>query len=400
MTLKAHVAIHIPGAAALEGTTLRVPSAMAGVVQGLATAVERLDVVAYDPPANPVENRDRVDFAFEVPPGVAVVSLGPKGSFRDYWSRRRRIAHTVRTRSESWDVVLFRLRNRRVELVSRPNRCGRVVGYIGGFTATVIKHTDLPLWRRLVAQVASALADRDVRRIGSTAGLFLANGEELAALYRAAGIETGLLRTSSTYRRDFFLIDQRCTNDQVTIAIAGRITAAKGVIDAFDAYVAFRDTVARPTRLIVLGDGDAVDELRRRAVAAGVAAEVDFRGWVPAGTELLTQLREADIVLHLSRAESMPKMVWEAMSQSVLVVATPVGSLPVVFADGRELLFAPIGDVPATAAAMTRLVNDAALRASLLQHAHTAVEDVSVEAITEDLLGRIVARWPELAQRA
>lgn len=396
MRLKANLAVSIPGAAQLDGTTLRLPSAMGPFVHGLVGAVDRLDVVAYDPPAVAVENRDRVDYEVEVPPTVRVVSLGAKGSLRDYAARQRRVAAIVKDASRDWDVTVYRLRNRRLQAVASANRCPRIVGYIGGFTATVVSQTDLPPWRKLLALTSARMAERDVQRTARAAGLFFANGEELVERYRAAGVDTELLRTSSTFESDFFASDDRFESDEITVALAGRITAAKGVFDALDAFEAARRRLDRPARLLVIGDGDAVGELQRRCRERGLEAAVEFRGWQPAGAKLLAQLREADVLLHLSRAESMPKMVWEAMSQSVPVVATPVGSLPRVFADGRELLFAGVGDSEAAADAIVRLAIDGELRARVMTAAWRRVQGISVEAITGELLGRIRERWPEL----
>ncbi|MDP1794800.1 MAG: glycosyltransferase [Acidimicrobiales bacterium] len=397
MKLQARVAVHIPGAAQLRDGVVGLPGNMGAMVRGLADAVAHLDVVAYDPPAHASENRDRPEYEFDAPASLRVVSLGSKGSVRDFPQRRRRVAAIVREASGDWDLTIYRLVNRRAGLVARANRSPRVVGYIGGHTATTLAQTHVPAWRRLAAKPALYAANRGLMSIARSAGLFLANGEELVDRYNALGISAELLRTSSTFEADFFTTSDRFTEPEIRLVVAGRVTAAKGVLDAFEAFQIARERLSRHVRLLIVGDGDAVPELRARVYAAGLGDVVEFRGWQPAGPKVLAQLREGDALVHLSKAESMPRMVWEAMSQSVPVVATPVGSLPRVFDDAEHLLFVPLEDPEAVADAIVRLADDQELRRKLIAAGAEAVKDVSVESITADLIGRITRRWPELA---
>ncbi|MBA2609552.1 MAG: glycosyltransferase family 4 protein [Actinobacteria bacterium] len=396
MKLQARVAVHIPGAARLDNGVVGLPSAMGAFVRGLADAVEDLDLVAYDPPKNGAENRDRPDYQFDAPASLRLISLGPKGSMRDLPQRRRRVARIVGNVSHEWDVTIYRLLNRRAGLVARANRCPRTVGYIGGWTRHVLAQIDLPMWRKLVSQPALYVIDRETLAIAKQAGLFLANGEDLIDHFGTLGVPTQLLRTSSTFDADFFQVADRFTNDEICLVVAGRITAPKGVFDAFNAFMLLRDRLDRPVRLVFIGDGDATAQLQAQADSAGVRDAVEFRGWQPAGPKVLQQLRQADALLHLSKAESMPRMVWEAMSQSVPVIATPAGSLPRAFQDGRELVFVPVEDPGGAADAVVRLASDGALRRNMIAAGAEAVKEVSVEAITADLVGRIVRCWPEL----
>jgi glycosyltransferase involved in cell wall biosynthesis len=106
-----------------------------------------------------------------------------------------------------------------------------------------------------------------------------------------------------------------------------------------------------------------------------------------------------DVFLTLSHFESLPKTVWECASQSVLVVATPVGAMPHVFEDERDLLYVPEYAPEAAAKAVERLAGDPDLRRRLLDAGREAAARVTVEAVCEELLSRIERKWPELPRR-
>jgi glycosyltransferase involved in cell wall biosynthesis len=75
--------------------------------------------------------------------------------------------------------------------------------------------------------------------------------------------------------------------------------------------------------------------------------------------------RAADVFVHTARAEAFGKTVTEAMACGTPVVATAVGGIAEQFEDGLEGFLTPPGDAGALAAAVSRLLADADLRAAL-----------------------------------
>jgi glycosyltransferase involved in cell wall biosynthesis len=104
------------------------------------------------------------------------------------------------------------------------------------------------------------------------------------------------------------------------------------------------------------------DELRARAAALGTSDDVRFVGWVSdADMEGLYALADAFVFPSLYEGFGLP--VLEAMARGVPVACSDRSSLPEVAGDAA-LLFSP-EDVGAMAAALTRLLDDEALRARL-----------------------------------
>jgi glycosyltransferase involved in cell wall biosynthesis len=90
---------------------------------------------------------------------------------------------------------------------------------------------------------------------------------------------------------------------------------------------------------------------------AAVNGRATWLGWLDADAQARA-LREADIFLMPSTSEGLPVALLEAMAYGKPIVATRVGGIPDVLADGTEGLLVPPGDVTALADAVVTLVGD------------------------------------------
>ena len=90
---------------------------------------------------------------------------------------------------------------------------------------------------------------------------------------------------------------------------------------------------------------------------AAVNGSATWLGWLDADAKARA-LREADIFLMPSTSEGLPVALLEAMAYGKPIVATRVGGIPDVLADGTEGLLVPPGDADALAGAVVTLVGD------------------------------------------
>jgi sugar transferase (PEP-CTERM/EpsH1 system associated) len=114
-------------------------------------------------------------------------------------------------------------------------------------------------------------------------------------------------------------------------------------------------------RLLLVGAGDPT-AVRSLAESLGVGSAVFFpgaRGDVPALLSL------TDIYVNCSSFEGMSNTILEAMASSKPVVATDVGGNPELVREGETGFLVPSGDEAALANRLTRLLDDAALRATM-----------------------------------
>jgi N-acetyl-alpha-D-glucosaminyl L-malate synthase BshA len=113
----------------------------------------------------------------------------------------------------------------------------------------------------------------------------------------------------------------------------------------------------REAKLVLVGTGPELDEVRGLAARLGVDGDVEFAGEEP---EVARHLRRARVLLSTSEYEGFGLSVLEAMACGVPVVTTDSGGVREVVTEACALT-AGIGDVEALAAGCLRLLEDAAL---------------------------------------
>ena len=140
----------------------------------------------------------------------------------------------------------------------------------------------------------------------------------------------------------------------------GRLVREKGFDVAIEAMALVLGQFPG-ARLIIAGDGPERQALEGQTNRLGIASQVEFAGWV--GREGIADLiNRASMVLMPSRwEEAFGLVALEAMQMARPVVATRVGGLPEVVADGTSGILVPKENSEAMAHAVTRLLADPAL---------------------------------------
>jgi glycosyltransferase involved in cell wall biosynthesis len=301
--------------------------------------------------------RDSYDLVLAVPPGpmrpafeaVAPVVDGPPSlpiwtdsAARWGWRSLRTCRHALMlanvVRSRSVDMVLT---NSSVSL--SPVVAARLTG-----VPVVVHARDTPFsrWAPLLMRTHGRLAD-----------VIVANGSQTASHFPASA-RARVIRIPD----GIGIPDQPATafaacDGPIRLAVVGTLTHEKGqdvAIRALDA-LRRRDVDAE---LDVVGPearpGDA-GRLRELAGALGIGARVHVRGEAADIDEALVGI---DIVVVTSRGESAGLVAMEALARAVPVVASNVGGVPDVVADGRTGLLVPAGDAGAVADAVVALLRD------------------------------------------
>ena len=88
-------------------------------------------------------------------------------------------------------------------------------------------------------------------------------------------------------------------------------------------------------QLVIVGDGELRARLERRAVELGIAASVRFLGY---RSDVERLLQAFDLMVLSSYTEGLPIALLEGMAAGRPVVATSVGCIPELLADGRGML--------------------------------------------------------------
>lgn len=173
-------------------------------------------------------------------------------------------------------------------------------------------------WNRVSVVVASRNLERmatGVWKLPASRVSFIPNGVEIPAGARAAD-DAGR---------------------PVCIGTVAGLRPEKNIARLIRAFAGVR--AQRPARLIVVGDGALRGELKALAKDLGVAADVEFTGYLK---DPSARLADFDLFALSSDTEQLPIALLEAMAVGMPVVATRVGDVGDILADvSPENLCAP-----------------------------------------------------------
>ncbi len=204
--------------------------------------------------------------------------------------------------------------------------------------------------------------------------------EDLYRLCRESGVpagrcelvENGIDLAQYTRRRSPAEAKARLGLDpgRLLIGAAGRLSPEKG----FDLLIRAVDRLLRDGRdvgLVICGEGGERAALEALAGRLGRTGRVHLAGYC---ADLQGWYEALDVFALSSLREGLPNVLLEAMALEVPVVATRVAGVPRLIEDGANGLLVEPGSADALAAALDRLLGDAALREHVAAAGRRTVE--------------------------
>jgi glycosyltransferase involved in cell wall biosynthesis len=151
------------------------------------------------------------------------------------------------------------------------------------------------------------------------------------------------------------------------VGILGRLVAIKDHATVLAAMVHVPGV-----HLAVVGDGELRPALEAQAAGLGLGGRVHFTGW---SADVPGALADLDVVVLTSRNEGTPMVLIEAAAAGRPVVATRVGGVAAVVADGFTGHLVPAGDAEAVASRIGLLLADPVGRQAMGRAARVAMAD-------------------------
>ena len=171
------------------------------------------------------------------------------------------------------------------------------------------------------------------------------------------------------------------TGETVTILHVGRFDVPKNHPGLLEAFWLLLETHPE-CRLRLVGDGDLRADMEALAKEKGISDAVEFCGMQ---SNVYPYLHDADIFTLPSIYEGNPMTIIEAMGTGLPIVASRVGGIPDMIADGESgLLMEPTPQ--SICAGLTRLVEDDSLRQRLGENAKKASQTFSAEHMAREYL--------------
>jgi glycosyltransferase involved in cell wall biosynthesis len=154
--------------------------------------------------------------------------------------------------------------------------------------------------------------------------------------------------------------EQSVDDDEIVLALFGRLQPEKGVTDAV--RILARLNAIRAARLVVYGTGPEEGPARTLATSLGVADRLELAPWLPTA-ELAAIYRRAHVVLVPSRptetwVEQFGRVIVEGQASGAVVAGYASGSIPEVA--GEAAVLTEVGAVSELGDRIVALLADAA----------------------------------------
>jgi glycosyltransferase involved in cell wall biosynthesis len=173
----------------------------------------------------------------------------------------------------------------------------------------------------------------------------------------------------SVSETDVHVREDTCEDGRVRLLYVGELLPVKGV----DVLIrACASLAGGPTAFSLRIAGEGPDRAKLAALAdrLGLRDRVTFEGYVPNGDALWRLYRESDVFVLPSLSEGFPRVIYEAMSQGLPVVATSADGIAAELVGGVDAMLVPPGDEGALAEGLRTLSVEPGLRRRLIHNGY------------------------------
>ncbi|WP_299230637.1 glycosyltransferase family 4 protein [uncultured Halomonas sp.] len=168
------------------------------------------------------------------------------------------------------------------------------------------------------------------------------NGNHLSEKLGRKEIKATPLISSTLTSDDFYFKDKNILPNKAKFVYLGYLRTAKGIETIVRAFALFNNKNPGSS-LTIIGTGE-IESWLKRVVKEVNIENVRFLGHIEERKKINEELRSADIFLFGSLSEGSPRVILEAMANGLAVISTPVGSLPDIFEDKKNICFAEFND--------------------------------------------------------
>ena len=309
--------------------------------------------------------------------GIRTVVLPGRNLLRTYHTLKRMI------REEGYEIIHCH--------GARGNMMGALLRRATGLPVVTTVHSDYRLdylgrpFSRLsygtINTIALRLLDYRIGVSDAMTDLLISRGfdpDKLFTIYNGIDFTP---RTPALGREEYFRsVGLEADGDSVVVGIAARLNPVKDIATLVRGFAIAHQSCPK-LRLLIAGDGEQMDMLKKLSAELGVERQVCFAGWI-ADTDSFYHAIDINTLTSLS--ETFPYSLTEGARAALPTVASRVGGVPYLIEHGIHGLLFEAGDAEGLARCLVSLARDPTLREHLGQRLYQrAKADFSLESTLE-----------------
>jgi glycosyltransferase involved in cell wall biosynthesis len=313
---------------------------------------------------------------------IRLISMGPHVSMPRRLLASGRIVSSIKPELIRLDFLLIRSPTPLLPALSRVRNVKRAFLIVGDYLKSA-KDLRQPFFRKKAIQLWAAINKWQQDKAIKNALVLVNNGliyNELKPIEK----NLHLVKTTTLQSGDFFVREDTCQSDTINMLYTGRLDLSKGLCEMVEVLAIIRlKGIDAKLHLVGWEDKNANEVtslLRKQAETLHVTQSILFHGKKQVGSELNALYRMADLYIIGSKVnEGFPRTIWEAMANSVPVIASSIGSIPLFLqADTHALLIEP-GSIESMAGAVLKIIQQKELRKQIIKNGFELAQSNTLE---------------------
>jgi glycosyltransferase involved in cell wall biosynthesis len=204
------------------------------------------------------------------------------------------------------------------------------------------------------------------------------NSFELKEKYKRINNAIIEVKTSTITETDFYFREDAGLNGKIKLLFVGNIHRTKGVEDLIEVFHDLYENGYNMELNVVGWETDQALSYVKTIQDRGMANHFVYHGF-KSGQELMSIYRASDIFVLPSYHEGFPRVIWEAMANSLPVISTNVGSIPFYLKNGHDAILIEAGDKKALYDSIVELIENTALRKKIIDNSYKLVSDYTLD---------------------
>jgi glycosyltransferase involved in cell wall biosynthesis len=208
----------------------------------------------------------------------------------------------------------------------------------------------------------------------------MVNSVPLKEKYNKINDNVAIVKTTTLTKENFYFREDTCKDpDNIKLLFVGRIEKAKGMDELIAAFKLLRDNNYPVTLHLAGWNTNEARHYFELLNSDSVTAKAWIYHGLLGGKDLFNLYRSSDIFVLPSHHEGFPRVIWEAMANSLPVISTNVGSIPFYIKNGHDAILIEAGDKRALYDSIVELIENTALMKKIIDNSYKLVSDYTLD---------------------